>query len=88
MLGAILGIVGGALEYILLKRLATTATSGKETDTTVLIFNIFAQILLPVCVLLVCALLLREQLFSCGVAMAAALLIASTVNFIIRMRRR
>lgn len=88
MIGAILGIIGGAVEYILLKRLALSATSGKEINTTVLVLNVFAQILLPVCLLVFCALAVRAQLLACGIAMAAALLISATVNFIVQMRRR
>ena len=87
MIGAILGIIGGFAQFMLLKKLADTVTSGKEIGTRTIIL-VLAQISLPVCILTLCALLIKDQLLYCGIAMATALMLTSIITFVVRMRRK
>ena len=87
MIGVILGAVGGALQFLLLKKLADAVTSNKDINTKTILL-VFAQIPVPVCILLVCALWLRSQLLYCGIGMAFVLIALAVITFVVRMRRK
>ena len=84
MIGAILGITGCMAQFFLLKKLVNIVTSGKKFNVKI-ILCIAAQIPLPVCILLLCALFFREQLIYCGIGMAGMLLLLSIITFIVHM---
>lgn len=86
MIGFIWGAIGGAVQFLLLKKLALAITSGKEIDIKI-VLCIIGQIFFPICVLLLCALIILEQLVYCGIGIAAVLLICAVITFILRMRK-
>lgn len=85
MLGFIIGGASGAAQFWMLSRF-TQAITGGTFNTKAVLLGV-AQFLIPLIVLLVCALLLRNDLLWAGVGMASALLGCALARFIKNRRK-
>jgi len=81
VLGLIIGIASGLVQFILLYKFITTVTGGKMGSKTI-IFAV-TQFLLPFTVLLLCGFFLPDSLMWVGIGMASALIISSGIRFYI-----
>jgi len=81
LLGFFIGAASGALQFWLLTKYTKAVTGGNFGNKTVL-FAI-PQFLLPLLVLLGCALLMPESLLWTGAGMAGSLIIFALVRFLV-----
>ena len=81
VLGLIIGIASGLVQFILLYKFITTVTGGKMGYKTV-IFAV-TQFLFPFAVLLLCGFFLTGSLMWVGIGMAASLIISAGIRFYI-----
>ena len=86
MIGVIIGAASGALQFWLLYRFTNAVTGGNLNYKTVL-FAV-SQFLLPLLVLLGCALLRVDSLLFTGVAMAVSLITCAIFRFLIKVLRK
>ena len=84
LLGLIIGVASGALQFWMLARF-TKAVTGGGFGKKAVIFGI-CQFFLPLVVLLVCAFLLSGALLWAAVGMIAALVIPSFTRFMIKKK--
>jgi len=80
VLGFLIGIASGVVQFFLLLKFTTAVTGGK-INGKVAIFAI-TQFLFPFAVLLLCAFFLNEKLMWVGIGMAAALIISAVIRFL------
>jgi len=86
MLGFIIGVASGAIQYFLLTKFTGSVTSGKLTNKAVL-FGL-VQFLLPFTVLVGIAFLLPDELMLAAIGMGGALLVSAIVRFIFAWRSK
>ena len=81
MLGFLIGLATGSIQFFLLSKFTGALTKGKINGKTVLF--IITQFLLPFAVLLVSAIFLGvEALMMIGIGIATALIVCAVVKFI------
>ena len=85
MLGVIIGAASGIVQFLLLSSFTRAATHGKISGKAV--FIALFQFLLPLIVLLCCALLLSQSILWTGVSMAASLTICAVSRFLLTLKR-
>ena len=85
MLGLFIGIISGVIQFFLLLKFTTSVTGGKAGGKTV-IFAV-TQFLLPLAVLILCALFLNANLMWVGIGMAAALIGSAIVKFVLLSKK-
>lgn len=83
MLGLLLGLACGGVEFALLQEFTKRLTSGGAIPVTLVIFKFLALFIF----FIPCALLAPQQLGAAGIAAAAALIVSSIVKFIMQRRR-
>lgn len=83
MLGLLLGLACGGVEFALLQAFTKRLVAGGSIPVSLVIFKFLALFIFFV----PCALLAPQQLGVAGIAAAAALIISSIVKFIIQRRR-
>jgi hypothetical protein len=86
MLGLIIGVISGVIQFLLLQRFTSVLSTGKFTKKTV-IFAI-TQFLFPFAVLVVCAFLISDSLMWIGIGMALALITCAITKFLIMSKNR
>jgi len=91
LLGFVVGAASGILQFWLLSVFTAAATggnaaAGSKFNYKTVLFAVL-QFLLPLLVLLACALLLFESLLWAGVGMAASLIICAVARFLISRRQ-
>jgi K+ transporter len=84
VLGLLIGVVSGAVQFFLLARFTLSATSGKMGFSAV-VYGLI-QFFLPFAVLVLCAVFLRSDLIWAASGIAGTLIIASVVKFILERR--
>ena len=85
MLGFIIGAISGVIQFLLLSKFIDEITRGKMTNKAV-IFAV-SQFLLPLIVLISCALLLSQSLLLTGISMAATLIILAIIKLFLSVRK-
>jgi len=80
IIGLLIGIATGIIQFYLLQKFTGNVTMGKITNKTV----IFAmtQFLFPFAVLVICAFLIGDRLMWVGIGIAAALITCAVIRFI------
>ena len=78
-----IGVVAGAIQYLLLQKFTGSVTAGKGKSGGKSAAFALAQFLLPFVVLVVCALVYVDSLMWVGIGMASALLICAVVKFVL-----
>jgi hypothetical protein len=81
LIGLIIGVVSGAVQFLMLGRFTGSVTGGSFNKKTALFAA--AQFFLPLVILLGCALFLRESLLWAAVGMTVALVSCSVVRFFV-----
>ena len=81
LIGLIIGVVSGAVQFLMLGKFTGSVTEGSFSKKTALFAT--AQFLLPLAVLLGCALLFRESLLWAAIGMTVALVSCAVVRFFI-----
>jgi len=86
IIGILIGIPTGAVQFFLLYKFVTSVTGGKFGSKTI----IFAltQILFPFTVLVAVAFLLPDGLMWAGISMGAALICSAIVRFVMTSRTK
>ena len=91
LLGLIIGAASGVLQFWLLSKFTAVVTDGNtaggKLNNKMVLFAV-SQFLLPLLVLLGCALLLFDGLLWAGAGMAASLIICAAARFLISRRQR
>lgn len=85
LIGLIIGIVGGTLQFLLLSIFTKAITSGSLTTKNVLLG--FLQFFMPIGVLVGVAFLRRQDLLLAGIGIISALIIGALTKFIINGRK-
>jgi len=80
ILGLLVGIITGVVQFFLLYKFVTSVTSGKSGMKTV-IFAI-TQFLFPFLVLVACAFLLQDSLMWVGIGTGASLIVSAIIKFV------
>ena len=78
IIGLLIGIAAGVVQYILLFKFITSITGGKASSKTV-IFAI-TQFFFPFVILVLCALFWDTSLMWIGIGMAAALIVSAIIK--------
>ena len=90
MLGFLVGAASGILQFWLLSGFTAGVTgenaAGSKFSYKTVLFGV-SQLLLPMLVLLGCAILLYESLLWAGAGMAASLIICAVARFLISRRQ-
>ena len=81
LLGLIIGVVSGVLQYWMLSKF-TGAVTGGALDNKAVLFGV-GQFLLPLAVLLCCAFVLNDSLLWAAIGMAASLTLCALARFVI-----
>ena len=81
IIGLVIGIASGFIQFLLLFNFVTSVTGGKMGRKTV-IFAI-TQFLFPFTVLLLCGLFLIDTLMWVGIGMGAALITSAVIKFFV-----
>ena len=81
LLGLLIGIASGYVQFLLLYNFITTVTGGKSSSKTV-IFAI-TQFLFPFAILVLCGFFLRDVLMWVGIGMGSSLIISAGIKFYI-----
>gem|GEM_PF-1112258 len=79
IIGLLIGIASGLVQFVLLYKFITTVTGGKVGGKTV-IFAI-TQFLFPFAILVLCGLFLTDSLMWVGIGMGASLIISACIRF-------
>ena len=85
MLGFIIGTASGIGQFWLLSRFSAAITRGKINNKVVILA--ISQFLLPIIVLVCCALLFPQNLLWIGAGMAASLIICAAVRFLFVLKK-
>ena len=80
LVGLIIGVVSGIVQYLMLTKFTKAVTGGTLGNMTVLL-GVF-QFFLPLVVLLVCAFVLTGALLWAAIGMAAALILCALARFL------
>ena len=86
MIGFIIGVVSGAIQYWMLAKFTASVTGG-ALDVKSVLFGV-SQFFMPVAVLLCCALLFPKGLMWSGIGMAAVLVVCAFTKFTITVKSR
>ena len=81
IIGLLIGIVSGFIQFLLLYKFITSVTGGKGISR-IIIFAI-TQFLFPFIILLLCGFFLTNSLMWIGIGMGASLIISAGVRFYI-----
>ena len=84
MIGFIIGVISGAIQFFLLTKFTGSVTRGKLTGKAVL-FGL-VQFLLPFAVLVSVVFLLPDELIHTAIGMATSLLASAIIKFIFTRR--
>ena len=84
MIGILLGLACGTVEYLLLQVLVHNVTN----NTSVPFWVLPAKMAALVCFFVPCGLLVPQQLPHAGIAAAAALIIASLIKLVVDKRKK
>ena len=82
MIGAVIGICFGVIQFILLFTAVRSITSDR-----VRILPMLAQFFCPMAGLLLCAFVKREQLLTCAICIISILLLGAVANAVLYARR-
>jgi len=86
LIGLIIGVVSGAVQFLMLGKFTASVTGGSFNKKSVL-FAI-SQFFLPLVILLGCALLYRKGLLWAAIGMTVALISCSAVRFFLSNTNR
>ena len=81
LIGLIIGVVAGVLQFWMLLKFTKAVTGGNLDNKTV--FLGIGQFLLPLAVLLICAFLLSDALLWAAIGIVGTLLLCGIVRFLI-----
>lgn len=85
MIGLLIGLAGGAIQYIFLRKLAKRISTGSAGGNLGLIIAL--QFFVPAAVLGLCAVIRAGDLLYAGIGITAVIVGGSLIEFIIAMRR-
>ena len=80
IVGLLIGLVTGAIQFFLLFKFVTSVTGGKSSTKTI-IFAI-TQFFFPFVILVICAFLIGDSLMWVGIGIASALIIGAIIRFV------
>ena len=80
IIGLLIGIATGAVQFILLLKFVISVTAGKAGLKT--LFFALTQFLFPFAILVVCAFLIYDSLMWAGIGIAASLITCGVVKFV------
>ena len=84
MLGFVIGIIGGCIEFILLCRFVNMVTFGGKNP----VFTVVLKVAVLVCTLLLCAFIVPEQLLPAGIGVVLPIVGGGLVRFIVYMVKK
>lgn len=86
MLGVALGAACGAVEFLLLKRLVDGVTGGELSYRLLVLIPL--KLLALAAFFVPCALIAPDELYLCGIAAVAVLLVCAVTLFVVRTQKR
>ena len=86
VIGILIGLVTGVIQFFLLYKFVTSVTGGKAGKKTV-VFAV-TQFMFPFAVLLLCAFLLTDSLMWVGIGAAVALISSAVIKFVLVSKQK